>query len=276
MPLIQGKSEKAFEKNLKTEMHHGKPLKQSLAIAYAMKRKAKKRDEHEDMEHMDMAEGGCADEMMHEKEEHPLSKGMKKAFHAPGYAKGGDVKGVHKKHESRVFGDEPGTSVAGNDARWAKSFAHSGDKKEKKYHEARAKARHAEVMHEMHEMKGKDRKYLAEGGDVKFNHEEEESGYEEMPGHSEDDMGDLVERIMKMRMKHYSKGGRVANEDEPMADFEEAEFDLLPEEDDLEFHYTGKNSGDEDGDEAEDHDRKDIVERIMKSRKKKDRMPHPA
>ncbi len=42
MPLIKGKSPKAFEHNLKTEMHADKPLKQSLAIAYAMKRKAKK------------------------------------------------------------------------------------------------------------------------------------------------------------------------------------------------------------------------------------------
>lgn len=40
MPLIHGKSQKAFEKNIKTEMEHGKPMKQSLAIAYAVKRKA--------------------------------------------------------------------------------------------------------------------------------------------------------------------------------------------------------------------------------------------
>ena len=39
MPLIQGKSEKAFTKNLKTEVNEGKPMKQSLAIAYAIKRK---------------------------------------------------------------------------------------------------------------------------------------------------------------------------------------------------------------------------------------------
>lgn len=40
MPLIKGKSEKSFEHNLKTEMKHGKPQDQALAIAYAMKRKA--------------------------------------------------------------------------------------------------------------------------------------------------------------------------------------------------------------------------------------------
>src|SRR5271170_4534574 len=50
MPLIKGKSQKSFVKNLKTEMEAGKPQKQSLAIAYAMKRKAEHRKK--------MADGG--------------------------------------------------------------------------------------------------------------------------------------------------------------------------------------------------------------------------
>ena len=49
MPLIKGKSQKSFVKNLKTEMEHGKPQKQALAIAYSVMRKAK---------HHKMAEGG--------------------------------------------------------------------------------------------------------------------------------------------------------------------------------------------------------------------------
>jgi hypothetical protein len=44
----------------------------------------------------------------------------------------------------------------------------------------------------------------------------------------------------------------------------------------MEFCYTGANSGDEVGDEQEDEDEHDMVSRIMKSRLKKDRMPHPA
>lgn len=43
MPLIHGKSEKAFEHNIKAEMGAGKPQKQSLAIAYAVKRAAAKK-----------------------------------------------------------------------------------------------------------------------------------------------------------------------------------------------------------------------------------------
>ena len=41
MPLIKSKSEKAFKKNVKAEMKAGKPQKQSLAIAYSVKRAVK-------------------------------------------------------------------------------------------------------------------------------------------------------------------------------------------------------------------------------------------
>ena len=41
MPLIHSKSKKAFKKNVETEMKHGKPQDQSLAIAYNMKKKKK-------------------------------------------------------------------------------------------------------------------------------------------------------------------------------------------------------------------------------------------
>lgn len=40
MPLIKSKSKKAMGKNIATEMHHGKPQKQAIAIAYAVRRKA--------------------------------------------------------------------------------------------------------------------------------------------------------------------------------------------------------------------------------------------
>ena len=43
MPLKKSASPKAFKQNIKTEMAHGKPKKQAVAIAYAMKRKAGKK-----------------------------------------------------------------------------------------------------------------------------------------------------------------------------------------------------------------------------------------
>lgn len=42
MPLIKSKSDKAFKKNVATEVKAGKPVKQAVAIAYSTKRTAKK------------------------------------------------------------------------------------------------------------------------------------------------------------------------------------------------------------------------------------------
>ncbi len=43
MPLRPGKSKKAFVSNIKTEMKHGKPQDQALAIAYSVKRRSAKK-----------------------------------------------------------------------------------------------------------------------------------------------------------------------------------------------------------------------------------------
>ena len=45
MPLDKSKSPKAFQKNIKTELAAGKPLKQSVAIAYAVAGKKKRTGE---------------------------------------------------------------------------------------------------------------------------------------------------------------------------------------------------------------------------------------
>ena len=41
MPLIKGKSEKAFKENIRAEVKAGKPVKQAVAIAYDVQRRAK-------------------------------------------------------------------------------------------------------------------------------------------------------------------------------------------------------------------------------------------
>lgn len=43
MPLKKSASKKAFEENIRTEMAHGKPQKQAVAIAYETQRQAKKK-----------------------------------------------------------------------------------------------------------------------------------------------------------------------------------------------------------------------------------------
>lgn len=43
MPLKKSSSQKAFKENVKAEMKAGKPQRQAVAIAYSVKREAKKR-----------------------------------------------------------------------------------------------------------------------------------------------------------------------------------------------------------------------------------------
>lgn len=84
---------------------------------------------------------------------------------------------------------------------------------------------------------------------------------------------DAVSRVMR---KHYSMGGKVANDVEPIVDGEENQFDVLAKDDGLEFSYTGDNSGDHLGDEHQKEDDRDVVSRVMRSRRMKDKIPRPA
>jgi hypothetical protein len=43
MPLVKSSSKNAFRKNVATEVKSGKPVKQSVAIAYSVKRAAPKK-----------------------------------------------------------------------------------------------------------------------------------------------------------------------------------------------------------------------------------------
>jgi len=60
MPLVKGKSPKAFAKNLKTELKAGKPMKQALAISYSEAGEAKKKERKEKREERTVKEKKAA------------------------------------------------------------------------------------------------------------------------------------------------------------------------------------------------------------------------
>ena len=43
MPLVKSKTPEAFRKNVKAEVAAGKPIKQAVAISYAVKREVEKK-----------------------------------------------------------------------------------------------------------------------------------------------------------------------------------------------------------------------------------------
>lgn len=109
---------------------------------------------------------------------------------------------------------------------------------------------------------------------------QEHNFFHEIPNQSEDS-NDIASSIMRdrsdMKAKGYSEGGQVANDTEVVnPDDMDSQYDELVKDDELESSYTGKNSGDEDGNEELDEEDRDVVSAAMKSRKKKDKNPKPA
>lgn len=101
MPLVQGKSKKALQKNIKTEIEAGKPPKQAVAIAYSVKRR-------------NMAKGGGLYANIHAKRERikegsgekmrkpgtegaPTAQAFKQAEKTATMSEGGEVKHVTQK-----------------------------------------------------------------------------------------------------------------------------------------------------------------------------------
>jgi hypothetical protein len=263
MPLIKGKSPKAFSKNVETEMHAGKGQKQALAIAYSMKKKAKKmakggdpQDPVEDSREQSHAHESDMVDSIPENDEHPMKsrkERMLEAFHK--YAEGGQIKDNYQSP------DKPHVDMAMIDPQDEYDPMHPGN--DVKHNES-AEEESARMLnqHGEHE-EGPQGPRMAEGGQIKDNYQ------------SEAHMEDMVGRIMKMRQQMYSEGGRVANEtDQDAAGEKPNQFDDLVLRDDLESTYgEDDNAGDDIGNKQEDHDREDMVARIMRSRSKSSGKP---
>ncbi len=169
MPLIHSKKPSAFKENIRKEVHAGKPVKQAVAIAYSVKRKA----EHKADGGMCMACGGMPCKMA---DGGPVLPGadsaqdsMRKAFK---FAKGGVIKGVHEEVDH-------GASKAGIHAERAVI------NREYNNDEADARAdKHNEESYELHrkklaELRGMEKpklQGLAKGGEVESDPDDEIHG----------------------------------------------------------------------------------------------------
>jgi len=271
MPLVHGKSQKAFEKNIKTELEHGKPMKQSLAIAYAVKRKAAHKAKGGYMEkekteaHENFMEHEAKETPEHEAAEH-MAMG--------GYAKGGFIGSHQSPKQPHYDADFPDMShdaeemasgfppEAGNYAKggYAKKINAADERKKK------LMSRMAQVYADIN------KQYTPE-------EEEAHRKYWDLPKREKPDMphmaeGGLIGKMME-KAKCYSHGGVVANDtDMDFAKKEPAEYDYLVKEGGDSFHYTGANSGDELSTSGEAHRKEEMLRKIMASRAKKDKMPY--
>ena len=118
MPLTKSKSKAAFSKNVEAEMHAGKPQKQAVAIAYAVKRSAKKEggkiglwdNIHAKQERIKHGSG--------ERMRKPGTKGAPTAMDfktAAGKKSGGDVKLSISRGEKRPTDQGAGLTKKGRD-----------------------------------------------------------------------------------------------------------------------------------------------------------------
>lgn len=153
MPLIKSKSKKAFEKNISTEMEHGKPQDQALAIAYSVKRKAAGKK---------MAKGGSVG---YTKENDAMTGGGGgRAGGQMGPAEAANQSsGVHKivPNYDRAHSEvKHGRSEAGIDAR---QYAKPGAAMESR---DRAIEKHQKVLEELRAMPKPKIQGLAQGGMV--------------------------------------------------------------------------------------------------------------
>lgn len=246
MPLIHSKSKKAVSENIKTEMGHGKPQKQAIAIALSTQRAARKKK---------MAKGGLVqphaqESAMHDEEElklqHP-EKGHLRSEHEVNEEEMHDKEELRKQHvDMHPY------------ARGGEVFASD-----------RGQHEHEPVSSYMPESHPSER-MLPKRRPLDIDREMPHSGDEDtfMYAHG----GSVAERIMNKR-KMMAEGGEVDlqhnNGDEHMNEEDDMSFDLvhgghLYHDDQLSAQPEDSN---EHGDEIP-HDEHDMVEAIRRKIKK--------
>jgi hypothetical protein len=212
MPLIHSKKPAAFKKNIRAEVHAGKPVKQAVAIAYSVKRKAEHHKAHGgEMEDcpLCMDDGG---QVTNQSGAESFQEGFRKATH---YSEGGKVnldkrisesrsrfpneenQGVHAESYSRP---KQGQSEAGNTYRNVKGVGGGYEERGR----AAVKAEHERRLGELQSMPNPKLKGLAEGGEV-----------EDYEGSADDELHDLLGQEI-MDAVHYKDHKRLMSGIEAM------------------------------------------------------------
>lgn len=196
-----------------------------------------------------------------------LFKKKKDPAHKQRRGYGGDreagVKGVHQSSYSDE--KDKGRSDAGDALRGSGNKNLRGQTKE--YLQDLAYASHHNKLQELKAMKKP--KLLAHGG-MAGDYQSSCTADCNSPCEVHNMGEDLVGQVLKGRKM--SQGGKVANEQGSGVDGLPNEFDDLALRDDLEFSYTGANSGDERGDSSL---LDDAVAKVM-LRRRKQHNPKPA
>jgi hypothetical protein len=315
MPLSKGPGKNKFQNNLKTEMHAGKPLAQSLAISYALAKRSKKyaeggmteadrivNDPSKTAALMDVASSQAAmkDKLQHgatgdkaRDEERPVTRRPGDAFVKKAYAEGGEVM---KDKRTRAMEAFKGTKADaghqhGPECAEGCMLAEGGEAGTTGYQNDAEAARQRLGVTTATPAKPADERDSTPTTEPATSFKQVIRSVQKKPlamaegGDVPDDEyedaygdedGEGLDMIDRiMSRRAYSKGGQVANETTEDSGFAPNQFDNLVLRDELESSYTGANSGDEKGNAQEDEDRDDSTMRIMLKRRKQ-RNPNPA
>jgi hypothetical protein len=279
MPLIHGKGQKAFEKNIKTEMEHGKPQKQALAIAYSVKRKAQhkaKGGEVDNLAELSPEQVAHAKKALNEipksKPKYGISGEMEHGHYVPHpkkpkhlqvkkMAHGGEMhEEMHsphlpakEEHLAKVFHEEEMDGMAAHEHYKAK-------------HNMAAEHEDARKLGQHGAMEIGPEDHYAYGGLGEYHGSHELHGVEE--GHQDENHEeDLVGKILRKRQHMYSKGGMVANEmHREFANRQPAKYDYLAKYDDMADHHSAGNLHGSKLNQEPVHEEHDIVSRILRKR----------
>lgn len=186
MPLIRGKSKEAFEHNLKAELAAGKPMKQSLAISYSMKKKAKK-----------MAKGGRIED--NHQPEHSETHPEEVHEMDSGYV---DHEGDDVKHDAEAMAEDDKSLNQHADEQSADEDMVSRIMKKRSYSKGGMVANGGEDdLDKMADGRPNNFDDLALRDDLESSYTGENSGDELGNDREDADREDIVSRIMRSRAK---------------------------------------------------------------------------